>query len=314
MTHLVGAEPVLTKCSHLFCGDCIEQWFAANPGNKSWAKRLTANTVPCPVCNEGLLQEKDLTKIELHGGNGSHFLYKMLSETKIVCANNAKCSTTGQCNWIGDYGSYQEHICACKNLPIYAEAADSAEPAATESVEDETPVSAAASSDDIHSENSFCELADDASTGSEGAPKAEEKNAAIVKEHVQLPATAEEEQNLGAEEVDRQDLAASSDCEPVHESACDLASVEAAAYQEQLRQYAKLQRQWIKAQRKAAEQWEQQSPAEKLAALQWQEQVAQFQAAQFQQYQAQCMQAYMWQQQEQAMTGWQKPGAFGKRT
>merc|ERR550537_928669 len=41
----------------------------------------------------------------------------MLSRTRIVCANNPRCRSDGQCNWVGDYGSYQEHIRTCQNLP-----------------------------------------------------------------------------------------------------------------------------------------------------------------------------------------------------
>merc|ERR1719174_346989 len=29
-------KPKLTRCSHLFCGDCIKKWFAAQPGNQTW--------------------------------------------------------------------------------------------------------------------------------------------------------------------------------------------------------------------------------------------------------------------------------------
>lgn len=51
------------------------------------------------------------------GEGGSKLLYHMLSKTRVMCANNPKCSEHGKCNWIGDYGSYQEHIRTCKNVP-----------------------------------------------------------------------------------------------------------------------------------------------------------------------------------------------------
>lgn len=34
-----------------------------------------------------------------------------------MCANHAKCNPEGRCDWTGDYGSYQEHIRACQNIP-----------------------------------------------------------------------------------------------------------------------------------------------------------------------------------------------------
>jgi hypothetical protein len=34
-----------------------------------------------------------------------------------MCANHAKCSPEGQCDWTGDYGSYQAHIRTCQNIP-----------------------------------------------------------------------------------------------------------------------------------------------------------------------------------------------------
>jgi len=41
----------------------------------------------------------------------------MLSKTRVMCANNPKCRSDGKCTWIGDYGSFQEHIRTCKNEP-----------------------------------------------------------------------------------------------------------------------------------------------------------------------------------------------------
>jgi len=74
--------------------------------------------VPCPVCKEPLQKEQDLHPVSRDGDGGSKMLHQMLSNTRIMCANNPKCSPNGNCNWTGDYGSYQEHIRQCKNLPI----------------------------------------------------------------------------------------------------------------------------------------------------------------------------------------------------
>merc|ERR1712187_473958 len=38
--------------------------------------------------------------------------------TKVMCSNHAKCNPEGRCDWTGDYGSYQERIRACQNVPL----------------------------------------------------------------------------------------------------------------------------------------------------------------------------------------------------
>jgi hypothetical protein len=120
-THVVGCQPKLTSCSHLFCGDCISKWFAVQPGCQSWAGRAKgAGSVPCPVCKEPLRADKDLHTVCSEGKGGSAFLWQMLSSTRIVCANHSKCRKGGRCDWEGDYGSYQEHIRHCSNEPCHA--------------------------------------------------------------------------------------------------------------------------------------------------------------------------------------------------
>jgi len=101
-----------------------------NPGNKTWAQRAkSAGSVPCPVCKEPLHKDQDLNPVSRDGEGGSQMLFRMLSDTKIVCGNNAKCTANGQCDWKGDYGSYQEHIRLCKNLPLFGPSPPPAEEA-----------------------------------------------------------------------------------------------------------------------------------------------------------------------------------------
>jgi len=146
LVHVVGCEPQLTRCSHLFCGDCMSQWFAMNPGNKTWAQRAkSAGSVPCPVCKEPLHKDQDLNPVSRDGEGGSQMLFRMLSDTKIVCGNNATCIANGQCDWKGDYGSYQEHIRLCKNLPLFGPSprpTEEAPVAATIEGVEEAPVAA----------------------------------------------------------------------------------------------------------------------------------------------------------------------------
>lgn len=136
LVHVVGCEPQLTRCSHLFCGDCMSQWFTMNPGNKTWAQRAkSAGSVPCPVCKEPLHKDQDLNPVSRDGEGGSQMLFRMLSDTKIVCGNNAKCTANGQCDWKGEYGSYQEHIRLCKNLPLFGPSPPAEEAAVAATIE-----------------------------------------------------------------------------------------------------------------------------------------------------------------------------------
>jgi hypothetical protein len=115
LVNMVGREPKLTSCSHLFCGDCIATWFSVHPGNQTWANRmLSKGRVPCPVCKEPLHPERDLHAVRPDGEGGSSHLWKLLAETKIVCANHRRCRRSGRCDWVGTYGSYPEHLKECR--------------------------------------------------------------------------------------------------------------------------------------------------------------------------------------------------------
>jgi hypothetical protein len=117
--HVVGCGPKLTRCSHLFCGDCIAKWFEMQPRSQSWAQRAqSGGLVPCPVCKEPLHQERDLFPVCSTGNSQSALLWRFLSNVKIVCANNQRCRADGKCTWVGEYGSYQKHLQTCENLPL----------------------------------------------------------------------------------------------------------------------------------------------------------------------------------------------------
>lgn len=120
--HVVGCSPKLTSCSHLFCGDCIAQWFAQHPESQSWAQRAknagSERVVPCPVCKQPLGEKRDLYPVcGLTSRSENLLLWRMLSSLKIMCANHPKADPkNGKCEWIGEYGSYQKHIKVCKNV------------------------------------------------------------------------------------------------------------------------------------------------------------------------------------------------------
>mmetsp|Transcript_103295 Transcript_103295/g.179202 ORF Transcript_103295/g.179202 Transcript_103295/m.179202 type:complete len:848 (+) Transcript_103295:118-2661(+) len=121
--HIVGCSPKLTNCSHLFCGDCIAQWFNQQPQTQSWAQRAKSagseRVVPCPVCKQPLNEKKDLYPVcSATSRSENLLLWRMLSSMKILCANHSKLRSDGACDWVGEYGQYQKHIASCKNLPM----------------------------------------------------------------------------------------------------------------------------------------------------------------------------------------------------
>mmetsp|Transcript_45283 Transcript_45283/g.101931 ORF Transcript_45283/g.101931 Transcript_45283/m.101931 type:complete len:321 (-) Transcript_45283:100-1062(-) len=114
LVHVVGCAPRLTRCSHLFCGDCLGTWFATQPGSQTWAGRAqAAGSVPCPACKEPLHPSRDIQCLSPQGRGCSALVWQLLRRTKIVCANHRQCDAGGTCEWVGDYGSYQEHARTC---------------------------------------------------------------------------------------------------------------------------------------------------------------------------------------------------------
>lgn len=121
--HVVGCSPKLTNCSHLFCGDCIAQWFNQHPQSQTWAQRAKSagcdgRVVPCPVCKQPLNEKKDLYPVcGATSRSENLLLWRMLSSLKIMCVHHSKLESKGACDWIGEYGQYQKHITCCKNEP-----------------------------------------------------------------------------------------------------------------------------------------------------------------------------------------------------
>lgn len=123
--HVVGASPVLTRCSHLFCGDCFDRWAEVCPVQQSWAQKARkANngerTVPCPVCEESLDVPRDLDEVCKESSQSANLvLWRMLYSVKVCCKNNPQyAGKGGSCNWVGDYGNYQKHVENCSNVPV----------------------------------------------------------------------------------------------------------------------------------------------------------------------------------------------------
>jgi len=122
--HVVGCSPKLTNCSHLFCGDCLAQWFNQHPESQTWAQRARSagpeRVVPCPVCKQPLNEKKDLYPVcGATSRSENLLLWRMLSSLKIVCMNSCTLrKKDGRCDWVGEYGQYQKHAKACQNLPM----------------------------------------------------------------------------------------------------------------------------------------------------------------------------------------------------
>lgn len=120
--HVVSAKPVLTSCAHLFCGDCFDSWLAQHPESQSWAQRAKQGpdrTIPCPVCKHELNVKTDLHPINGSATQGENLLlWRMLSSLKVMCCNNPKLRQDGACNWIGEYGTFQQHYACCGNEPL----------------------------------------------------------------------------------------------------------------------------------------------------------------------------------------------------
>ena len=118
-TYFLGCAPKLTKCMHVFCGDCLESWIQVQPTFRSWAQVAKtagqARLVPCPVCKTPL---NDKTDIHLVLGEGSSLVEPdclrvaaSLRNLPVICHNNA--SEGGKCAWEGTYTQYQNHAKTC---------------------------------------------------------------------------------------------------------------------------------------------------------------------------------------------------------
>jgi hypothetical protein len=193
LVHVVGCRPKLTNCSHLFCGDCIKDWFSMHRGNLSWAGRIkSAGTVPCPMCKEPLHGESDLHAISPDGQGGSLQLWKMLAATKVRCANHPKCRPGGQCDWVGDYGSYQEHARTCTNTRCAPVPAVPEVPIATLEVEDKLEAAADVAFDSEPETEEPASGSEEAASNSSSAPDLAEHSSPT-------PGTAEATDSEGAE-------------------------------------------------------------------------------------------------------------------
>lgn len=96
---MVGNNPKLTKCSHMFCGDCLADYFDQNTNKKK-------GSAPCPVCASSLNKESDVFLIE----KSSALLWRMLKGLKVKCASKQGACVGKCCKWTGEYADYWRHL------------------------------------------------------------------------------------------------------------------------------------------------------------------------------------------------------------
>ncbi|KAF4685781.1 hypothetical protein FOZ60_006096 [Perkinsus olseni] len=119
-TYIVGCHPKITKCSHMFCGDCLEEWSQIQPTFRSWVQVARtagqARNVPCPVCKTPLNDKKEIFSINPPDPQRPECqsIWKMLSNLKIKCHYDPDFDPTGSCQWTGTYSTYQAHAKVCK--------------------------------------------------------------------------------------------------------------------------------------------------------------------------------------------------------
>ncbi|XP_078350416.1 TNF receptor-associated factor 4-like isoform X1 [Oculina patagonica] len=88
--HLPLKEPVLTRCGHRFCKDCLEEHFRR--------QGVQNQPLTCPADREGLDQRQDVFPDKA-------------TERKILSLA-IKCPSTG-CNWTGELRNKEDHLASC---------------------------------------------------------------------------------------------------------------------------------------------------------------------------------------------------------
>jgi len=112
---LVLNEPLIAKCSHMFCASCFSDWVA-----KLKSKNAAENAlihVSCPICVTSLKKTEvaPLQEQAQSNSTGSKMLLNMYMRTVVRCANHTKVRSDGWCTWEGTLEEYEKHVDGCKN-------------------------------------------------------------------------------------------------------------------------------------------------------------------------------------------------------
>lgn len=77
--------PLLTRCQHVFCTSCLQDWFANKPS--------------CPTCSTELDPRHGAGELKL----ASPFAHRVLGRLRVRC-------TMPQCTWVGEYSEISAHL------------------------------------------------------------------------------------------------------------------------------------------------------------------------------------------------------------
>lgn len=135
----VMVNPVMTSCSHLFCERCFKWWVdeqVSKQRSRQSAEQKAVMTLPCPDCTTQL-QRKDITLLDkADARNGAAALLARLRKNiQVRCVHHRdlfeypfgkdaeEIARTRRvtCCWVGDLGSYEEHLSKkCEVEPLAA--------------------------------------------------------------------------------------------------------------------------------------------------------------------------------------------------
>ena len=86
---LASQYPVLTKCDHVFCERCLEEWFRHKKS--------------CPKCNQVLPSSDHVKSLKA----GAPLAHRILLRVRVTCPLRAQGVS---CVWAGDYSEVHSHL------------------------------------------------------------------------------------------------------------------------------------------------------------------------------------------------------------
>eukprot|EP00746_Dinoflagellata_sp_MGD_P032911 gnl/MRDRNA2_/MRDRNA2_17839_c0_seq1.p1 gnl/MRDRNA2_/MRDRNA2_17839_c0~~gnl/MRDRNA2_/MRDRNA2_17839_c0_seq1.p1 ORF type:complete len:847 (+),score=161.34 gnl/MRDRNA2_/MRDRNA2_17839_c0_seq1:221-2542(+) len=101
-------KPVVTRCTHLFCYDCMKAWVTANVKSKQVNGSNGKHAVTCPTCNFELF-ENDITCLCEDSTAAHGLLWRLYQDQVIRCAYHHEIGE-GSCHWVGKFKDYAHHV------------------------------------------------------------------------------------------------------------------------------------------------------------------------------------------------------------
>uniref|UniRef100_A0A0G4HN83 RING-type domain-containing protein n=1 Tax=Chromera velia CCMP2878 TaxID=1169474 RepID=A0A0G4HN83_9ALVE len=119
-------RPVMTRCGHYFCRECLDIWFGqhnsfAGGGEAGWAfksfaeiakkagtQMASVKTAPCPSCMRNLMQDKDVRPLDERASHEpSRQAAERLLAVPIYCHHHPRCP------WMGALADIERHMIVC---------------------------------------------------------------------------------------------------------------------------------------------------------------------------------------------------------